>query len=182
MLFGQSTALLTQETSNEESSELLKTLTAALSRLGFRLALGRLVILFPWDSTFAKLATKVHTVVDKYIDDARSLKGERKTKFLSSNGQVKETGKKRYIIVDELIDSNASHEEIRNQLVNIFLPARDAAGIALSGVLFHLARHPDVWSKLHAEVLTLKDQAVNYNSLQTLTYMKAVLNESTSKV
>ncbi|KAL9624755.1 MAG: hypothetical protein Q9160_001109 [Pyrenula sp. 1 TL-2023] len=166
------------EKPNEESSELLKTLTAALRRLGLRLALGRLVTLFPWDRTFAKLASKVHAVVDKSIDDALSLKGERMTNSVDFKGNIKDTGRKRYIIVDQLIKSNTPKDEIRNQLLNIFLPARDAACIALSGVLFHLARHPDVWNKLRAEVLTLENKEVNYNNLQSLTYMKAVLNES----
>ena len=174
-----STATLLQELPNEESNELLKTYTAALKRLGFRIVLGRLMIFRLWDSTYVKLSSKIHAVIDKYIDNALARRQEQKNKSSSSISNADNTAKERFIIVDELVKLTDSREEIRNQLLNIFLPTRDAAGIALSGALFHLARHPDSWKKLRVEVLAIKDQKVTYDVLQSLTYMKAVLNEST---
>jgi cytochrome P450 len=79
--------------------------------------------------------------------------------------------------VDELVRVTSNREEIRNQLLNIFLPTRDAAAVGLSGALFHLARHPDVFNKLRAEVLSIKGP-VTYDVLESLTYVRAVLNES----
>ena len=121
-----------------------------------------------WDRTYAKLAQRVHTVVDRYIDDAVRRQKE-------ADGHVKTSN--RFIIIDELVATTNNREEVRNQLLNIFLPARDAEAIGLSGVLFHLARHPLVWDKLRAEVVQV-EEPVTYQVLQSMPYMKAVLNES----
>lgn len=67
--------------------------------------------------------------------------------------------------------------EIRDQLLNNFLPARGAEAVGLSACLFHLARHPDVWNKLRAEVLSTWGPLTR-QALLSLPYMQAVLNES----
>ncbi|KAL9116138.1 MAG: hypothetical protein Q9227_000507 [Pyrenula ochraceoflavens] len=178
MIFGESTSTLLQETPDEGSNELLKSYTAALQRLGLRIVLGRLMIFRIWDSTYVKLSRKVHAVVDKYIDKTFLRKESPNTKAATSGINTESSGKNRFVIVDELAKSIDNRDEIRNQLLNIFLPTRDAAALTLSGTIFHLARHPNVWKKLRTEVLAIQDQTVTYSVLQSLTYLKAVLNES----
>jgi cytochrome P450 len=169
MIFGKSTNTLLEAFPSEAPNELLETFTAALQRLGLHPILGRLWLFNLWDKTYADLAARVHAVLDRYIDEATERVWEK------PDGK---TGKQ-YVIVDELVQFQPvpSREEIRNQLLNIFLPARDTAAISLSACLFHLARHPDVWNKLRAEVLSIEGP-VTYNVLQSLTYTRAVLNES----
>lgn len=171
MIFGKSTDILLQETPDESSSELLETYSAALSRLGLRIVLGRLWIFNAWDKTYEALARRVHVVIDKYIDEAIERRRQQQQKPLDG------TGRNRYIIVDELVRSSDNREEIRDQLLNIFLPARDAAAVGLSACLFHLARHPDVWNKLRAKVLSIQGPLTR-QALLSLPYMQAVLNES----
>jgi cytochrome P450 len=170
MIFGKSTDILLNESSIEESNELLGTFTTALQRLGLRIVLGRLWLFSKWDKTYADLASKVHTVVDRLIDEALE-------RVQESSDPAENEVKRSYVIVDELVRVTSNREEIRNQLLNFFLPTRDAAAVGLSGALFHLARHPDVFNKLRAEVLSIKGP-VTYDVLQSLTYMRAVLNES----
>lgn len=170
MIFGKSTEILLQETLDESSSELLETYSAAISRLGLRIVLGRLWIFNVWDKTYEALTRRVHAVVDIYIDEAIE---RRQQQQKLSDG----TGRNRYVIVDELVRSCDNREEIRDQLLNIFLPARDAAAVGLSACLFHLARHPDVWNKLRAQVLSIQGPLTR-QALLSLPYMQAVLNES----
>ena len=152
------------------ANELLETYTAALQRLGLRIVLGRLWLFNAWDKRYAELAFKVHAVIDKYIDKAVERQQKRSDPADSKVGS-------RYVIIDELVQATSNREEIRNQLLNIFLPTRDAAAVSLSACLFRLARHQDVWNKLRVEVLSIEGP-VTYNVIQSLPYMRAVLNES----
>ena len=172
MIFGESTETLLADSSNVQSNELLETFDAALRGLGKRILLGRLRILFVWDTSYNRLANKVHAVIDKYIDKAMARQADKhdvKTSLTNT--------RKRYIILDELVKEVQDRAEIRNQIINIFLPARDASGIGLSGVCFLLARHPQVWHKIRAEVLSIEGE-LTYALLKSLKYMRYVLNES----
>lgn len=171
MIFGKSTETLLKETPDESAHELLDTFAAVLKRTGLRIILGRLWIFTAWDPTFKKLSNNVRAVVMKYIDEAVQ-RQQRDGK--SKNGS-------RYIIVDELVKVLDDREEICNQLLNIFLPVRDAAATGLSGCLFHLARHPDVWDRLRAAVLAIQGP-VTRDVLRSMPYMQAVLNESMSSI
>lgn len=64
-------------------------------------------------------------------------------------------------------------------MLNIFFPARDASGIAISLVMFQLARHPEVYAQVRAEVSEkgLKD-GMTYEALKNLRYVNAVINET----
>ena len=173
MIFGKSTDTLLNPEVGEEANELLQSYSAALKRLGLRILLGRLRIVNFWDRTYMRLARSVHAVLDKYIDAAI----ERQKQQQQEHGA--EAKSNRYVIINELVAATDDRDEIRNQLLNIFLPTRDAVAIGLSGVLFHLARHPRVWAKLRAEVLSLEvGTPITYNVIQSMSYMRAVLNES----
>lgn len=172
MLFGESTETLLAESPDAHSNELLQTFDAALRGLGKRIVLGKLRFLFFWDRSYIHLASRVHTAVDYYVDKAI----ERQKKKLELEKQPSD-GPKRYIILDELLNTVHDRRDVRNHLLNIFLPGRDATAIGLSGVCFLLARHQHVWHKLRAEVLSIKGP-LTYDVLKSLKYMRCVLNES----
>jgi hypothetical protein len=54
---------------------------------------------------------------------------------------------------------------------------RDTTASLLSHTLHILARRPDVWSKLKAEIDELKGRAPDYEMLRNMKYLKYVLNE-----
>ena len=124
-------------TPDKHTNELLKTFDAALRGLGMRILLGRLRILFLWDRSYGRLASKVHAVVDTYIDRAIARQKEH-----SHDSKRACDVPKRYVILDELVATVQDRAEIRDHILNIFLPARDATALGLSGVCFLLARHP----------------------------------------
>lgn len=84
-------------------------------------------------------------------------------------------------LVDELVRQTGSTDRLylRNQMLNIFFPARDASGIAISLVMFQLARHPSVYAQVRAEVSEkgMKD-GITYEALKNLRYVNAVINET----
>ncbi|MCJ1251528.1 hypothetical protein MMC30_008763 [Trapelia coarctata] len=166
VIFGKSTETLLAASPDAQSNELLQTFDAALRGLGKRILLGRLRILIWWDRSYGRLAQRVHAVIDKYIDEA--LVGQKEEPLLHRPQRS---------MLDEFLVTVKDRAEVRNHLLNIFLPARDGTAIGLSGVCFLLARNPQIWRKLRAEVLLIKGP-VTYSVLKSLNYMRWVINES----
>ena len=172
MIFGESTDTLLAEFPDALSNELLKTFDDALRGLGKRILLGKLRILFFWDRSYNQLSSKVHTAVDYYVDKAIVRQKEK-----CELEDQPSAGPRRYIILDKLLSRLHDRKDIRNHLLNIFLPGRDATAVGLSGVCFLLARHQHVWHKLRLEVLSIRGP-LTYDVLKSLKYMRFVLNES----
>lgn len=82
--------------------------------------------------------------------------------------------------IDYLIEETGSTDRsyLRSQMLNIFFPARDTSGILMSMIMFHLARHPGVYLKVRAEVLASSTFDLSYQSVKSLAYTNAVVNET----
>ena len=63
-------------------------------------------------------------------------------------------------------------------MVGVFSPAHDGAAVTLSNALFHLARRPEEWAKLRAEILPTKDEPITYELIRTYKYVENTLRES----
>ena len=102
----------------------------------------------------------------------------------SSSQTVKDKDFKpdRYVHVRELIKETKDSNEIRSQLLNVFLPAHDAAGVALTNVFSHLARHSTVYSKLRHEILGIDEGEgnveLNFERIKSLKYLQYVIQET----
>jgi cytochrome P450 len=81
------------------------------------------------------------------------------------------------VMLKELVRETEDKTFIRNELMNVFFPARDTTAAMTGDMLFLLARHPDVWKKLRAEVLALGEQDLTFKLLKSMKYMHAVINE-----
>lgn len=86
----------------------------------------------------------------------------------------------RYILAHELTRETSDRIDIRNQLLNIFLPAHDATAVSLTNLFFNLARHPRIWAKLRQEALTLApvNEELTFERLKSLKYLQQVISES----
>jgi cytochrome P450 len=82
------------------------------------------------------------------------------------------------VLLRELVKQTDDKEYIRSELANIFFPARDTAAMLTTNVIFMVARRPEVWDKLRAEVLAIGDAELTFELLKTLKYTHAVMNES----
>ena len=126
---------------------------------------------------------EVHAVVDKYIDRALSEQADNEAKSSpqQSSGTASDiipADRDRPVsFLHELVKETKDRRFIRDQIISLFFPARDAQAIAISDLFFQLARNPRVWTKLRTEVLT-HDGPNTFESLKKMKYLQAVLNES----
>lgn len=143
----------------------------AENRLNDRLRLGKLAFLIR-DAKFESSCDIVHAFVDNYIAEALGLKnGE----AAATDGRMKA---KRYNLLSELFAACSDPIQLRNELLNILLAARDTTAGLLSSTFYFLARHPEVWRKLAAEVDGLQGKIPDYDSLKSMRYLRSVLDES----
>ncbi|KAG8999414.1 hypothetical protein FRB94_006194 [Tulasnella sp. JGI-2019a] len=82
--------------------------------------------------------------------------------------------------LDHLADSTDDVELVRDQLLNMLLAARDTTACLLSFTCYLLAMHPEVNLRLRQEILAHFGPSglPTYDSLKTLKYLRAVLNET----
>ena len=69
---------------------------------------------------------------------------------------------------------------IRNQLLNLFLPTHEAAVVALTNVFFNLAGNPRGYEKFGFKILRTGEDQAEWTSerLKSLKYLQHVVNET----
>ena len=82
-------------------------------------------------------------------------------------------------LVDEMANKTQDPLDLRSQILAVFSPAHDGAAITLGNLFFHLARRPNIWKKLRAEILPTKEAPLTYELLKSYRYLDHVLREST---
>lgn len=112
---------------------------------------------------------EVYDYIDARIDEAISR--------ISGTGDESPETKKQVRIVDELVKASQDKLSLRYLILSIFMPAHDNVAIALSNAFFHLARNPDSWAKLRAEILSGNSQPLTYELLGSFKYLNWVLRE-----
>jgi cytochrome P450 len=118
------------------------------------------------DGEAKKACARVRAIVDEYIEDAH--KGYQRPSGVDGEA---------YDLVRELAQSTRSRVDLRNQILNVFMPGYDFTAIGLSDIFFQLARHLRVWGKLRKEIMAI-DQPITLELVSSLRYFKRVLNES----
>lgn len=144
----------------------------AQGRLGNRNRLGKLICLYR-DPDFDAACKKVHSFVDKIVHRALEKSQSKDTeKVLEGKGTSE-----RYVFLAELIKSTRDPRRLRDELLNILLAGRDTTSSLLSNTFHVLARRPDIWSKLKAEVDELHGERPDYETLRNMKYLKNILSE-----
>jgi len=137
----------------------------------FQAALRDVVILASQRSEeHYKGCQEVHGYIDTRIDEALSRISQMDDECVDDRKQVR--------IIDELVKSLENKLTLRYLILSIFKPAHDNVAVALSNAFFHLARNPDCWKKLRAEIPSKSSQPFTYEQLRSFTYLNWVLRES----
>jgi cytochrome P450 len=127
---------------------------------------GKWAKYFPANKRFQQDAKLVHDFVDYFVD-----KGLAKEKSGQSDPE-------RYVFIDELVSQTSDRVRIRSELLNILLAGRDTTASLLTNLWFVLAKRPDVWARLQADVAQLGGEKPTFEQLRDLKYLRALMNES----
>ncbi|KAG5362519.1 Cytochrome P450 52A13 [Yarrowia sp. C11] len=113
---------------------------------------------------------RVHAFVDHYVEKALATADEEKTDD-------------KYIFLRELAREVKDPRVLRDQSLNILLAGRDTTAGILSWIVYELARHPEVWKKLRAEIhQDFGDgtdlSQITFEGLKRCEYLRFVINET----
>ena len=161
-LFGESLGLLSP-TPDSDAQTFWHNYSYAQRGVGRRLQLPRWNI-FTRDTKFWNSCALARSFVEQYVEKAFSHHPEKDSE--------------RAVLVYGLSKIMQSRDDIRDQVLNVFLPAHDAIAVALTNVFFNLARHTDVWSRLREEILELGDDQLTFERLKQLTFLQYVIKET----
>ena len=170
-LFGETVGSLEPDTISAGARSFLDAFNYGQQGVGKRLHLPKWNFLI-YDPKFKQSCKIAREFVEGYI-----------TKALACNeasNDEKVGGPERYVLAQELVKETKNREDVRNQLLNVFLPAHDAAGVALTNVFFNLARNPAVYAKLRYEILNAEGDQTEwtFERLKSLRYLQYVINET----
>lgn len=87
------------------------------------------------------------------------------------------SGKERYVFLHELIKQTQDPKVLRSELLGMLLAGRDTTASLLSNTWFTLARRPDIWANLRAEVDELHGERPDYAQIKNMRYLRWVMNE-----
>ena len=169
---GESTDCLVPEQLNSSSAEFSERFSRFQCAIRDRLCLGKFPTLAP---TFAFDRNKryIRQFVDNFIQ--KVFVAQRRRKSEKFDGVEKRT-----LLIDKLTHSKKSAIELREDVLHLFLGARDTTGSLLSNLWFVLARRPDVWAKLRQEVAALGPGRPSLENLKGMKYLQCCIKECTS--
>ena len=156
-----------------DPEEFLAAFDRAMLGVDRRMALRSVPWLFgraTQDREWRAACAEVHALVDRCIDRAL----DEEAKLAANEGKALE---RPFSMLHELVKETKDRSFIRDQIISIFFPARDATAIAISDLFFLLARHPAVWKKLRMEVLK-NARTLTFENLKSMRYLQIVLRES----
>jgi cytochrome P450 len=139
-----------------------------------RVRLGKVVGLidrFKKDESFEKACDTVHTFVDSYIAETLQ-QGQNK----ANDDAAAKT--RRYNLLSELSAVCRDPAQLRSELLNVLLAARDTTAGLLSSIFYFVARHSDVWAALAAEVDQLEGKVPDYDTLKRMRVLRSIIDES----
>jgi cytochrome P450 len=138
---------------------------------GIRSILGRLKFLHR-DKEWWRACQQVTDYADKHVDLALGRLDDQKMR------DEEQHQSEPLRLVDEMAHDTQDRVTLRSHIISVFSPAHDGAATTLTNAVFHLARNPNVWEKLKAEIDPTKGKLLDYELLNTYQYVEWVLKES----
>ncbi|TGO35880.1 hypothetical protein BHYA_0143g00220 [Botrytis hyacinthi] len=149
-LFGQSMNTLSPETTSQ-TEECLAAFDYAIRGMGIRFQLGSPRFLY-WDKKWYKTIKITHSIVDRYVDkaiefrrgylDAREKRKKEKVGD-SDSEEDDDNGNHRHVILHGMAKQTGSRDDLRNQILHVFLAGHKSSAITISNAIFHLCRNPE---------------------------------------
>jgi cytochrome P450 len=143
------------------SDEFVKSFHSALVYSMFRVMLGPLWSLVP-KKGYINTCAAAHGFLDHYINQAFSEQYENKSKSL----------------IRSLSAQSNDLPFIRSQVIQAMMAAQDTTSELLTNVLFLLARHPQYWEQLRAELSDTPEESLSAENLLSSKLIQNILLES----
>lgn len=138
-----------------------------------------LAFFYAFDKKWKSAYGKVHAFIDVHVKRALEETAPNRGQSFSRDPQSNKHGSvQRYILLNEMAKKIRDPIELRYQILNVFLPARDTTSIALGNALFHLARNPSLWNDLRHTALALGSQPLTFQLLKSLAQFRHVVFEA----
>ncbi|KAI2627576.1 putative cytochrome P450 alkane hydroxylase [Hypoxylon sp. NC1633] len=175
-MFGESVGLMS-ENASESATTFHHALDYAQQGTILRLRLGNLMFAHR-DKKFRDSCDTVHAYADKFV--AQALEYRRSQAMLpeEKRDQDSEGARQKYVFLNELAKDTDDPIMLRDQIVNMLLAARDTTAGLLAFAFFMLARRPEIWAKLRADVLEHYCEPLTYEAIMDMTYLRFVLQET----
>lgn len=115
---------------------------------------------------------KVHEFVDAQV--IRALQETPNEEPGTSNPAIR----KQYVLLDEMAKQIRDPIKLRYHVLGAFSPARDTTSIFVGNILFQLARHHEIWTKLREDALAIPDTQLTFEKLKSLVQFRNVIHET----
>lgn len=167
-LFGDSFESLSKGSSGltDDEKGFLTSFNRSFEGCGIRGGLGPLGFLYispEWKAANAQN----HQFFQKYVDKA-----------LSSEAQT--SSKKRKLLLETMTETTRDPIELRNTAMHLFATANETTAVLISSMMWALARKPEIWARLRADVLALGDVTLDFGIPLRMSSLQNVINESKS--
>ncbi|KAF8862692.1 putative cytochrome P450 [Acephala macrosclerotiorum] len=169
-LFGTSTDVLLNDEASARGERFSDAFSYTTERIGLEARVGKLAVMLP-NKRYDDSIKFVHEYVGNYVQKAVDL---RNAPF---GAEKKAEEGQKYVFLEELSKTGMVKKKIQDELLNILLAGRDTTASLLSYTFYILARRPDVFEKLRAEVMTLGLERPNFEQIKSLKYLQYTLNE-----
>lgn len=165
-LFGQSAGSLDLGQSFERGMRFAQAFTDSTTQTGNIVRVPQTFAFLLKNKKYKDDVKYVHAYVSDYVRTAVNL---------HKNGATEKSG--RYVFLEELAKTGCGEKKIQDELLNILLAGRDTTAGLLSYLFYTLAREPQVFKKLQAEISELDGQRPTYEQIKGMRYLQWVLNE-----
>ena len=132
------------------------------------MALGPMIFLHR-DAKWHESNKRNQAFVEPYVD--RALDRKKRRALGDLNGH-------RPVLLDLMAEEMDDRVRLRNEALHAFIAAHETTGSLNSTIIFILARHPDIFTKLRNEALAIEDSAINFDTCIRIRYLSDVINES----
>ena len=170
-LFGQSADVLVEGESSVRGEKFAEAYDYVTEIVGIQAKLGQIV---------AKIPNKRYTESIKYVHEYVETSVQKAVDVRKSGQDGEKNGREqhqKYVFLDELAKTGVDKKKIRDELLNVLFAGRDTTAGLLSFTFYILARRPDVFEKLRAEVMTLGSDRPNFEEIKNMKYLQYTLKE-----
>ena len=133
---------------------------------------GKLAIFLPqWK--FYRSVRVLQQYMEQHVKKVRQYRQPHEGASTAKTGE-------RYVLLRELGNWIDDESRLRDELLTILVAGRDTTASLLCSLFFTIAKRPDVWQQLRAEINHLHGERPTFEQLKQMHYVRYCLNESES--